>query len=50
MIILRIMRFRPAMAVGAQASGTSPSMAVAYLMPQSHACMQPIEVPMMSRR
>jgi len=48
--IFRIIRFRPAICAGTQASGTRPSTNSGKRSPQIHACMQPIEVPITSRR
>ncbi len=50
MAIFRIIRLRPAIWVGALASGTSPSMKSGYRSPQTHECMPPIDVPMTSTR
>ena len=45
MIILRMMRLRPAICVGALASGTRPSTKSGYVSPQTQQCIAPIEVP-----
>ena len=50
MIIFRITRLRPAMAVGALASGTRPSAKSGYVSPQTQQCIAPIDVPITRRR
>ena len=50
MIIVRMMRLRPAICVGALASGTRPSTKSGYISPQTQQCIAPIEVPSTSRR
>ena len=50
MAMSRHMRLRPAICVGAQASGIRPSMNVGNCSPHIHECMQPIDVPMTSRK
>ena len=50
MIILRIIRFRPAIWTGRLARGMSASMKSGYVSPHSHVCMPPMEVPITRRR
>ena len=45
----RHMRLRPAISIGSHASGISARANVGCVSPQTKACMQPIDVPMMSR-
>jgi hypothetical protein len=46
----RIIQLRPDISVGWHAIGTKASMKSGYRMPQSHACMPPIELPITSLR
>ena len=48
--IRRIIRLRPAICAGSEASGISASMKSGYISPQSQVCIPPIDVPMTSRR
>ena len=48
--ILRHSRLRPAIATGRQASGMTASIASGHARPTCHECMQPIDVPITSRR
>ena len=50
MAALRRIRFRPAILVGMQASGTMPSMTVGQVSAQIQECMHPMDVPITSRR
>ncbi len=50
MIMRRHIRFRPAICAGKQPRGTTPSMKGGYRSAQSQLCMQPIDVPITSRR
>ena len=50
MIILRMTRLRPAIWVGALASGTRPSTKSGYISPQTQQCIAPIDVPSTSFR
>ena len=50
MIIVRITRLRPAICVGALASGTRPSTKSGYISPHTQQCIAPIDVPITRRR
>ena len=50
MIILRITRLRPAIWVGALASGTMASTKSGYISPQTQQCIAPMDVPRTTRR
>ena len=50
MIIVRMIRLRPAICVGALAKGTRPSTKSGYISPHAQQCIAPIDVPRTSRR
>ena len=49
-VILRHKRLRPAICTGRHAIGMSASMKSGYVSPQTKECMQPMDVPKISRR